>query len=576
MNWNSFTSSDITTLCVTLSLYGLSSLYTYFSLMRQKNPPTSASLLNTSFHSHNMNTNRLTASAGSKGTRSSRQGREDSPPMAAVYASVDENNNAISGNQATNTNIGTTNNNHNASLGEEMRNYTIQCLAVSQTLRCVCILLEYYAYYHCHNTLVGTKDEMKQNYEITSIVAQTLPFQSFAIAYTGLVLFYHGVVATLSTSLNMFGTTITTGSSSTSNKEHIGPESQSQLPRSHTQPTYNIQSINQQSINNTNNRYQKNLVPVHGRIRSRLKQIHRYGCGTYCFFIVMNCIVPILYSSTLRIILDVYFSIWFSLLFVALIFFGGKVVFAFKNTIWNAAGSILLMTTTHGNTYVHTSTKHLGFKMVSVTLVCALGFLGRALLEAMAVWDGVYGMSSWENICEHHQSSSGDSWYPSFLINLLCSSTFSANMIGYIIVEWIPAITAVIVMKKRSNTNQRFQNDNVGQFITRKPVTMDRDAVIVGLEAGQGLPRVGSHGGSNQSLVDKSRSYSASVGTAGLIPRGNIGSRSHTHATSSMSGTTSSSTMKRSNSGVSSSETKALLGVQKNNTQPSVTSYGGL
>ena len=573
MNWNSFTSGDIATLCVTLSLYGLSSLYTYFSLLRQKNPPTSASLLNASFHSHNMNTNRLMAPAGSKGTRSSRQGREDSPPMAAVYASVDENN-TISGNHATNTNINTTTNNHNAPLGEEMRNHTIQCLAVSQTLRCVCILLEYYAYYHCH-TLGGTEVEMKQNYEITSIVAQTLPFQSFAIAYTGLVLFYHGVVATLSTSLNMFGTTTgTTTSSSTSNKEHIGPESQSQLPRSQTQATYNILSSNQQSINTTNNRYQKNLVPVHGRIRSRLKEIHRYGYGLYCLFIVMNCIVPILDSSTLRIILDVYFSVWFSLLFIALIFFGGRVVFALKNTIWNAAGSILLMTTTHGNTYVHTSTKHLGFKMICVTLVCALGFLGRALLEAMAVWDGVYGVSSLENICEHNQSPSMDRWYPSFLINLICSSTFSANMIGYIIVEWIPAITAVIIMKKRSNTKHRFQNDNVSQFITRKPMTTDRDAVIVGLEAGQGLPRVGSHGGSNQSLIDKSRSYSASVGTAGLIPRGNIGSRSHAHVTSSMVG--SSSTMKRSNSGVSSSETKALLGVQKNNTQPSVTSYGGL
>lgn len=569
MNRSSFTSGDDrTTLCVTLSLYGLSSLYTYFSLLRQKNPPTSASLLNASFHSHNMNTNRLVAPAGSKGTRSSRQGREDSPPMAALYASVDENNNIISSNHATSPNIGT--NNNNSSLGEEMRNYTIQCLAVSQTLRCVCILLEYYAYYHCH-TLVGKEDEMKQNYEITSIVAQTLPLQSFAIAYTGLVLFYHGVVATLSTSFNMFGTT--TSSSSTSNKEHIGPESQPQLPRSQTQATYNIQSSTQQSINTNHNRYQKNLVPVHGRIRSRLKEIHRYGYGTYCFFIVMNCIIPILDSSTLRIILDVYFSIWFSLLFIALIFFGGRVGIALKNTIWNAAGSILLMTTTHGNTYVHTSTKHLGFKMICVTLVCALGFLGRALLEAMAVWDGVFGMSSWENICEHNQNPSVDSWYPFFLINLLCSSKFSANMIGYIIVEWIPAITAVIIMKKRSNTNHRFQHDNVSQFITRKPMTTDRDAVIVGLEAGQGFPRVGSHGGSNQSLVDKSRSYSASIGTAGIIPRGNIGSRSHAHVTSSMGGT---STMKRSNSGVSSSETKALLGVQKNNTQPSVTSYGGL
>jgi hypothetical protein len=129
-------------------------------------------------------------------------------------------------------------------------------------------------------------------------------------------------------------------------------------------------------------------------------------------------------------------------------------------------------------------------------------------------------------------------------------------------------------MKKRSNIHDRLQNqnENMNQFITRRPMTTDREAIIIGLEAGQGqaLPRVGSHGGANHGLVDKSRSYSANIGSIATYSRGNIGPRSHA------SGVGGGNTMKRSNSGAATSETKSLLGGHKSTIHAPVTSYGGL
>jgi len=587
MNSSLLSSEDVQILCFTLSLYGLSSLYTYFSLFRQTSRSYSSSILNTSSHSHN--TNRVVAQSGSnpnfqKGTRSGRHGgREDYSPPLALYASADESIASVNTNQ--NSASGSGNANQYASLGENMRNYIIMFLTVSQVMRWVCILLEYYAYYHSHtmepsqdtrnnDTAAATTTDqatLQQNYEITSIVAHTLPFQSFAITYAGLVLFYHGIVSTLSATLN-------TGTTST--KDHTGgQESQQQFySSSQTQSNYNIhsQSSNQQS-KEANPRQQKNLVPAHGKIHSRLERIYRYGYGAYFFFIVMNCIIPVLDSSTLQIILNVYFSIWFSVLWIALIFFGGRVMFALKKTIWNATGSILFMTTTNESKFVNASAKHLGLKMICLTFVCSLGFLGRAFIGAIAAMDTIHGNSSWENVCEH-KSPSSNGWTQSFLFTYSCSSKLSANMIGYILLEWIPALTAVFVLKKHSITHNKFQtqNESVSQFITRRPITLDRDAIIIGLEAGQGqgLPRVGSHGGANHGLADKSRSYSATIGAVTSLSRGNPGARSHTHITpmSSVGG----SNMKRSNSGVASSETKALLGGQKINTHSSITSYGGL
>jgi hypothetical protein len=452
--------------------------------------------------------------------------------------------------------------------------------------------LEYYAYAYDHyRSVENTTETIQQHYDITSIVAQTLPFQSFAITYAGLVLFYHGVVATLSTSFSNMGNMGAGTSSKELVGQHVGQESSSQQPLLHsssqTQSNYNVHTqssgsssngiiIQQQSSNliNSNIRHQKSQVPAHGKIHSRLKYIHRFGYGIYCFFIVMNCIIPILDSTTLQIILDVYFSIWFSVLSMTLIFFGGNVLLGLGKRMWNGTtGSILLMVTTNENTFVHASAKQLGLKMICLTFICSLGFFGRAYLGVISAWDKIHGTNRWDILCEQDQKLSKN-WKQSFLFSLGCSSTFSASMIGYILLEWIPAITVIFVMKKRSNIHDRLQNqnENMNQFITRRPMTTDREAIIIGLEAGQGqaLPRVGSHGGANHGLVDKSRSYSANIGSIATYSRGNIGPRSHA------SGVGGGNTMKRSNSGAATSETKALLGGHKSTIHAPVTSYGGL
>lgn len=553
-NWNPFKFvSDqqqlpMVMLWIALTLYGTSSFYTYSVLQRLNRQEHPNHVLNTSSHSHSTH-----ATHGKAGT--------STPPLHAPNTATNTSTSGINIDRTIASNTPTIQTTQPlTSLSQTMRANILHSLALAFVLRCLCLLLEYYAslklpLYHSNSSPKDGTNPLQ--YEITYIVARTLPFQSFIIAYTGIVLFYHSVVQLALTGPVQQGlvpngpTGTVSGSASTTTTAHTthpanafggGPISNRALPNTSS----NVQSSSQSNLATTH----INISNTHTSSRSSpswistfniakiqsnmtLDQLNIYGYGIYFFFIIFNSIVPVLDGTNLQMILDFYFAIWYSFLWIALMVYSGALLRTLQKSLWDNTLAMIHSTTTVvdpatsiTNMAEHTwstSVQILAWKMISLVIVCSIALTGRASIEVMSMWNHAhYHSSTWDRVCQDHANMSE----VVSILNYYCSSKFTANLCEYILLEYIPAITCVMMLKKHSSFHGTVKdlNDSSSQYVKRKPFAVGRDGILLGLETGQGsIPQnysVDGHASSSishsaESIVrdEMNRSNSANAGT---------------------------------------------------------------
>jgi len=363
----------------------------------------------------------------------------------------------------------------------------------------------------CRLVLLPMSFFFSATYQITSIVSQTLPTLSFAISYAILVLFYAQVTITAA-GAGATSTAATTGGNGAAAVAANGSGS-------------GVASAAASSVRGV-----FDLVQME-------KTVARWSYGIYALVVALNCVVPILESKSLQIILWSMLSTIYAVLFFSMAFYGSKIMAMLRGNMVDG----------------------LACRLVIMSTVCCIAFMTRAILF------------SWDVYCAIYKVGRFFPKLPDWWNGNYANNEFGRNVMGYLLIEWLPAAIVLALMHKKR----------------REPTSSGRNAgaeeTVAALEAGQYSPLVldqhGHHPQENRKNVSigtgVKRSYSANGGMA--IPHARtqpyVQQHQNQRAVASSFASSMGGMISRSGSGGRSSEAASLLG-GKSQSAIATPSYG--
>lgn len=342
-------------------------------------------------------------------------------------------------------------------------------------------------------------------YQITSIVSQTLPTLSSVLSYVILILFYVQVAITAA------GGGVTMGSGPAGS----GVGGVTGNGNVHGNTTASTTSTGKGVFD---------LVQID-------RTVSRTAFAGYALIVALNCVIPILTGEALEFLIWSILCFMYMALFFTMSYYGSKIMMMLNGNMGDG----------------------LGCRLVSMSTICCISFVLRAFVYGWDVYRGLSGCGRLFPDLPLWWNGSDD-------------VEFGRNAVGYLTMEWLPAISVAALMHKGNKQHGADESAAALEAGQYSPLVLDQQGQILQQEPKK----------SSSIASGVKRSYSANGGVA--IPHARTTPYMQHHQShrvvASSSTSSAGGTMSRSTSGGRPTETTSLLGVKSHSAVASTSSYG--